>query len=74
VVDGTTGKTLLRFQQERHIGPSGGSQESFGRQGEMHVSLRPSSLAGSSGNPYEKALSFNLRLIGGDLADVLKSF
>jgi hypothetical protein len=72
VVDGTTGKTLLRFQQERDIGPSGGLQEGSGRRGEVGVNVR--SLAGSSGNPYEKALSFNLRLIGRDLADVLKSF
>jgi hypothetical protein len=74
VVDGTTGKTLLRFRQERRIGPSGGQQESLSRHGEMSVSLRPSSPAGSSANPYEKALSFNLRLIGRDLADVLTSF
>src|SRR4029077_3460722 len=74
VVDGTTGKTLLRFLQERRVGPSGGRQDSFDRHGEVQVSLRPSNLAGSAGNPYEKALSFNLRLIGGDLADVLKSF
>ena len=74
VVDGTTGKTLLRFQQERRIGPSGGLQEGFGRNGEVQVNVRSENLAGSSGNLYEKALSFNLRLLGHDLADVLKSF
>jgi hypothetical protein len=74
VVDGTTGKTLLRFQQERSIGPSGGEQEGFGRHGDVSMNVRSESLAGSSGNLYEKALSFNLRLLGFDLSDVLKSF
>jgi hypothetical protein len=73
VVDGITGKTLLRFQQERRVGPSGGSEETFGRHTQVNVSLRPGP-TGSSGDLYEKALAFNLRFIGRDLADVLKSF
>ncbi len=73
VVDGITGKTLLRFQQERRVGPSGGSAETFGRHTQVNVSLRPGP-TGSSGDLYEKALAFNLRFIGRDLSDVLKSF
>ena len=73
VVDGITGKTLLRFQQERRVGPSGGSAETFGPHTQVNVSLRPGP-TGSSGDLYEKALAFNLRYIGRDLADVLKSF
>lgn len=73
VIDGTTGKTLLRFRQERRVGPSGGLEESFGRHTQVSVSLRPGP-TGSSGDLYEKALAFNLRFIGSDLADVLKSF
>jgi hypothetical protein len=73
VVDGTTGKTLLRFQQERRVGVSGGPQAGYDRNVEIHVSLRPGP-ASSSGDPFEKALAFNVRFISRDLSDVLKSF
>ena len=86
VVDGNTGKTLLRFRQERRFGASGDVEDravvtTSGRRAladdgtgrsvqvvQRHTSSTPSS------DDSVKAMGFNLRQIGGDLADVLKSF
>jgi hypothetical protein len=87
VIDGNTGKTLLRFRQERRFGPSGDMEDravvtTSGRRAladdgtggrSVQVVQRRSSST-PSGDDSVKAMGFNLRQIGGDLADVLKSF
>lgn len=87
VVDGNTGKTLLRFRQERRFGSSGDMEDravltTSGRRAladdgtggrSVQVTQRHSSST-LSGDDSVKAMGQNLRQIGGDLADVLKSF
>jgi len=77
VVDGGTGKTLLRFRQERRSGSSRDTMIiSSGRAGVTNIGLRPLSReipAAAAGN-YEKTMSFEVQQIGADLADVLQSF
>jgi hypothetical protein len=74
VVDGTTGKTLLRFQQERAFGASGPTVvNNHDATGEMSVRFQAKSPAAPGGDS-EKAMGRNLYLIGGDLADILTSF
>ena len=70
VVDGGTGKTLLRFCQERRFGS--GAEMDFGRtlQEHVRVTLRPL----PAGEAYKRDMGINLRLIGQDLGDVLRSF
>jgi hypothetical protein len=74
VVDGNTGKTLLRFQQERNFGASGPTVvNNRDVTDDMSVRFVEKSPA-RSGSASEKAMGRNLYLIGGDLADILKSF
>jgi hypothetical protein len=73
VVDGGTGKTLLRFRQERRFDSS--SEIAVGgrpRAPQMYVNYRLKPLPGSGDS--KRALGINLRLIGRDLGDVLRSF
>jgi hypothetical protein len=87
VVDGNTGKTLLRFRQERRCGASGDVEDravltTSGRGALADDGTRGRSVKvvhrrfGSSPTDggTETAMDCNLRWIGGDLADVLKSF
>jgi hypothetical protein len=70
VVDGGTGTTLLRFRQERRFGS--GAEMDFGRtdQGHVRVNLKP--LPANEG--YKRDMGINLRLIGQDLGDILRTF
>jgi hypothetical protein len=74
VVDGGTGKTLLRFRQERRSGSSREMVVSGGHFGGGSPDFHPVSRRGPAGGNYEEALSFDVRQIGEDLADVLRSF
>jgi hypothetical protein len=70
VVDGGTGKTLLRFRQERRFGS--GAELDFGHnpQGHVRVNLQPL----PASEAYKRDMGINLRLIGQDLGDILRSF
>lgn len=73
VVDGGTGKTLLRFRQERRSGSSRDMVVSGGARGGV-PDFHPVSRRLLAEGDYEKTLSFDVRQIGEDLADVLRSF
>ncbi|HET9209611.1 MAG TPA: hypothetical protein VFR03_04400 [Thermoanaerobaculia bacterium] len=69
VVDGGTGKTLLRFRQERHFGSGimkGGRHDAA----EVHVNLKP---IPASEEP-KRDMGLNIRLIGQDVGDILRTF
>lgn len=72
VVDGGTGKTLLRFRQERRFDSSGEITVARGRAPEMYVTYHLKPLPGSGDS--KRALGISLRLIGRDVGDVLRSF
>jgi hypothetical protein len=74
VVDGGTGRTLLRFRQERRSGSSRDMVVSGGRFGGGTPDFHPVSRPLFAQGDYEKTLSFDVRQIGEDLADVLRSF
>jgi hypothetical protein len=77
VVDGGTGRTLLRFRQERRSGTSRDMVIiSSGRAGATNVGLQPLSreVPGDAAGNYEKTMSFEVQQIGLDIADVLQSF
>lgn len=69
VVDGGTGKTLLRFRQERHFG-SGIMKGGRFDAAEVHVNLKP---IPASEEP-KRDMGLNIRLIGQDVGDLLRSF
>jgi len=72
VVDGGTGKTLLRFRQERRFGATGATElDSNGGEARL-FSPRARPLSGS--DEPRRAMGVNLRLIGRDIGDVLRSF
>lgn len=69
VTDGGTGKTLLRFRQERRFGSGimrGGHDDAT----EVHTNLKP---IPASEEP-KRDMGINIRLIGQDLGDILRSF
>ena len=69
VMDGGTGKTLLRFRQERHFGSGilkGGHFDAT----EVHTNLKP---IPASEEP-KRDMGLNIRLIGQDVGDILRSF
>ncbi len=84
IVDGTTGKTLLRFKQQRRLSARGDIEdaallttsdrasrvEGITEEHPIREVHRRLSFAPSS----ETALDHNLVLIGEDLADILESF
>jgi hypothetical protein len=72
VVDGGTGKTLLRFRQERRFNSSSEIAVGRGRAPQMYVNYRLKPLPGNGDS--KRVLGINLRLIGRDLGDVLRSF
>jgi hypothetical protein len=72
VVDGGTGQTLLRFRQERRFDSSSEIAVARARGPQMYVNYRLKPLPGNGDS--KRALGINLRLIGRDLGDVLRSF
>ncbi len=69
VMDGGTGKTLLRFRQERRFG-SGIMESDRYNDGEVHPTLKP---IPASEEP-KRDMGLNIRLIGQDVGDLLGSF
>ncbi len=69
VMDGGTGKTLLRFRQERRFG-SGIMESDRFNDGEVHPTLKP---IPASEEP-KRDMGLNIRLIGQDVGDLLRSF
>ncbi len=68
VVDGGTGKTLLRFRQERRFGAD--VETDFGRAGHTRITLQPL----PANEAAKRDMGLNIRMIGQDLGDVLSSF
>jgi hypothetical protein len=69
VMDGGTGKTLLRFRQERRFASGimrGGHDDAT----EVHTNLKP---IPASEEP-KRDMGINIRFIGQDLGDILSSF
>jgi hypothetical protein len=69
VMDGGTGKTLLRFRQERRFG-SGIMEVGRYNDAQVHVNLKP---VPASEEP-KRDMGLNIRFIGQDLGDILSSF
>lgn len=69
VLDGGTGKTLLRFRQERRFG-SGIIEGGRNDEAEVHTNLKP---IPASEEPT-RDMGLNIRFIGQDLGDILSSF
>jgi hypothetical protein len=68
-MDGGTGKTLLRFRQERRFASGimkGGRFDAT----EVHTNLKP---IPASEEP-KRDMGINIRFIGQDLGDILRSF
>jgi hypothetical protein len=75
VVDGGTGKTLFRFRQERRF--SSQAEMDFSRhtpqaplQGHIRVVLQPL----PAEQAYKRDMGLNIRFIGQDVGDILRSF